>query len=181
MDLFGHKRAINVPLMYDVMMKCQCIKCPVQANSLCAKPKIVARMEMVKNTNMAKNMDPEMMKHMSPEEMKNMIPDIMKNEGMMKNAEMVRNMNFEQMRSMSREDMKKLSDEMMKNTPKEQIAIMQPKAEDMPGPYCANGVAACKDLDFNKMCICSGCEIFKNYNLTKAKPTIYFCKDGKAT
>ena len=163
------------------MMKCRCVTCPVQANSACAKPKIMDRMTMTKNYEMTKNKDPEMMKHMSPEEMKNMIPDFAKNEGVMKNAEMVKNIKFEQIRNMSREDMQKMSDEMMKNTPKEQMEKMIPKTEDMPGPYCSNGIAACKDLDFSKMCICSGCEVFKEYNLMKAKPTIYFCKDGKAT
>ena len=181
LDFLGHKRAINDPLTFDVMMKCKCVSCPVQANSECAKPKIATRLEMVRNSEMAKNMDPEMMKHVSPEEMKNMTPDIMKNEGMIKNAEIVKNMGIEQMLSVSREDMKKMSDEMMKNMPKEQIAMMQPKTEDMPGPYCANGTAICKDLDFSKMCICNGCQVFKDYNLMKAKPTLYFCKDGKAT
>ncbi len=181
MDLFSHKRAINVPLTFDVMMKCKCVTCPVQANSECSKPKITARMEMMKNAGMAKSMDPEMMKHMSPEDMKKMMPDMMQNEGMMKNLEMIRNISPQQMRNMSREDMQKMSDEMMKNTPKEQFEQMKPRAEDMPGPYCANGVAACNDLDFSKMCICSECQIYKDYNLTKAKPTLYFCKDGKAT
>jgi hypothetical protein len=111
---FGHKTEPKVLLTYDVMMKCQCPMCPVQVNSACAKPKIVAR------------------------------------------------------------------DEMMKNTPKEQIEGMMPKAEDMPGPYCANGVAVCKDFDFNKMCICSGCKVFKDFNLTKGKPMSHFCKEGKA-
>jgi hypothetical protein len=55
---------------------------------------------------------------------------------------------------------------------------MMPKLEDMPEPYCANGVAVCKDLDFSKMCICSGRQVFKDFNLMKAKPTIYF---GTAT
>jgi len=135
-------------------------------------------MKMMKNAEVSKN--PEMMKNMSPEEMKNMMPDFVKSEGTIKNAEMVRNMSFEQMRNISREDMQKMSDEMMKNTPKEQIAKMQPKPEEIPGPYCTNGVAFCKDLDFSKMCTCSGCQV-KDYNLMKAKPTIYFCKDGKAT
>lgn len=181
MDFFGHKRANTVPLTFDVMIKCKCVTCPVQANSACAKPKIMDRTAMVKNYEMTKNMDPEMMKNMSREEMKNMIPDFANNEGMLNNAEMVKNMSFEQMSNMSREDMQKMSDEMMKNTPKEQMEALKPKTEDMPGPYCSNGVAVCKDLDFSKMCICSGCEVFKEYNLIKAKPTIYFCKDGKST
>jgi hypothetical protein len=141
----------------------------------------MARMEMLKNAEMAKNMDPEMMKRMNPEEMKTMMPDFMKNEEFMKNVEMIRNISPEQMMSMSREDQKKMSDEMMKNTPKEQLEAMKPKTEDMPGPYCANGVAACKDLDFSKICICTTCQVYKDYNLMKAKPSLYFCNDGKAT
>jgi hypothetical protein len=95
------------------------------------------------------------------------------NTGMLKNAEMVR--------SMSREQMQAMSDEMKKNTPGQDMEKIRPKPEDMPGPYCANGAAACTDLDFNKMCICGGCQVFKELNLSKAKPNRYFCKDGKAT
>jgi hypothetical protein len=143
-------------------MKCQCAGCPVQVNSACAKPKIMARDEMMKNMNSG-----NIQNILSP--------------GMMQNMEMMKNMTPEKMRSMSREEMQKMSDEMMKNTPKEEISGMMPKAEDMPGPYCANGFAVCKDFDFSRMCICSGCQVYKDYNLRKAKPTIYFCKDGKAT
>jgi hypothetical protein len=161
LNLFGHKAGPKVLLTYDVMMKCKCGMCPVQANSACAKPKIAARDEMMKNPNA------EMSKIMTP--------------GMMKNLEMMKNMSPEMMRSMSRDQMKNMSDEMMRNTPKEQISGMMPKTEDMPGPYCANGVAVCKDLDFSKTCICSGCQVFKDFNLMKGKPMIYYCKDGKAT
>jgi hypothetical protein len=161
LNLFRRKTGPRVLLTYDVMMKCKCGLCPVQANSACAKPKIAARDEMMKNPNA------EMSSIMTP--------------GMIKNLEMIKNMNPETMRSMSREQMKNMSDEMMKNTPKEQIASMMPKPEDMPGPYCANGVAVCKDLDFSKMCVCSGCQVFKDFNLMKGKPTRYYCKDGKAT
>ncbi len=100
-------------------------------------------------------------------------------EGMMKNMEMMKNMAPETMRNMSQEQMKSMSDEMMKNSP--QDSSKMPKLEDMPGPYCANGVATCTDLDFSKMCICPSCQVFKDFNLMKAKPTSYFCKDGKAT
>jgi hypothetical protein len=137
LNLFGHKTEPKVLLTYDVMMKCKCGVCPVQANSACAKPKIMARDEMMKNPSS------EIKRIMTP--------------GMMQNLEM------------------------MKNTPREQIATMMPKVEDMPGPYCANGVAVCKDLDFSKTCICSGCQVFKDFSLMKGKPMSYFCKDGKAT
>jgi len=111
----------KVPLNEDVIMKCQCGMCPVQANSECAKPKIMLGMEM------KKKMTPEMMKSMTME----------------------------------------------------QKAAMMPKPEDMPGPYCAIGVAACKDLDFSKMCICPGCQVFKEYDLMNAKPMGTYCKNGK--
>lgn len=162
MNLFGHRTEPKVLLTYDVMMKCKCGVCPVQADSACAKPKIKARNEMMQN------MGPDMMSNM-------MTP------GMMKNVEIMRSMTPEMMRSMTREQMKNMSDEMMRNTPKEQIDMMKPKVEDMPGPYCSNGVAICKDLDFNKMCICSGCQVFKDFNLNKGKPKSYFCSGGKAT
>ena len=63
---------------------------------------------------------------------------------------------------------------------KEQITTMLPKADNLPGPYCATGVAACKDFDFSKMCLCGACQLFKDHNLIVAVPSSYFCKDGKA-
>jgi hypothetical protein len=158
LGLFGHKTEPKVLLTYDVMMKCKCATCPVQADSACAKSKIKARDEM----------------------MQNMISNVM-TPGMMENMEIMRNMTPEMIRSMTREQMQSMSDEMMRNTPKEQVDMMKLKVEDMPGPYCANGVAVCEDLDFGKMCICSGCQVFKDFNLSKGKPKSYFCKDGKAT
>ena len=159
MSLFGHKKEIQVTLTYDVILKCRCVSCSVQAFSACAKPKIAARNDMVENP--AKMMQ----QIMSP--------------GMMKNLEMIKNMNMEQMMVMSAEERKRMSDEMMKNTPQEQFAGMAPKTEDMPGPYCANGVAVCKDFDFSKTCSCNGCQVFKNFDLAKGKPISYFCRDGK--
>jgi hypothetical protein len=156
--LFGHKREINVTMTYDVILKCKCVTCPVQADSPCAKPKIGARNDMVKNPG-------------------NMIQQIM-SPRMMKNLEMLKNMNPGQLRGMSRDQMQSMSDEMMKNTPKEQIAETAPKAEDMPGPYCANGVAVCKYLDLSKTCSCSSCVVFKDYNLSRAKPTSYYLEKG---
>jgi hypothetical protein len=46
-------------------------------------------------------------------------------------------------------------DEMMRNTPKEQTEAMKPKLEDMTGSYCTKRVAACKNLDLSKACVCS--------------------------
>jgi len=99
--------------------------------------------------------------------------------GMMKNVEMIKGMDAQQVMGMSREQMKALSDEMNKNVPKESYETLAPKPEDFPGPYCANGVATCKDFDFTKLCMCGSCQIFSKYNLAKAKPNLYFCRDGK--
>ena len=63
---------------------------------------------------------------------------------------------------------------------KEQITTMLPKADNLPGPYCATGVTACKDFDFSKMCLCSACQLFKDLSLMTGKPTSYFCKSGRA-
>ena len=99
--------------------------------------------------------------------------------GMIKNLEMVREINYEQMRGMSKEQMQAMSQEMTKNVPKESYETMAPKPEEFPGPYCANGFAICKDFDFTKLCMCGSCQIFNKYNLAKAKPNLYFCRDGK--
>lgn len=144
-------------LTYDAMMKCRCVTCPVQVDSACVKPKIAARNELMQNPDLSRIISP----------------------GMQKNVDMVKDMNIGTIRGMSIEQMKKMSDQMMKNTPKEQTDSMMPKVEDMPGPYCANGVAVCKDLDYSKICICSGCQVFKDFNLSKGKPMSYFCRDGK--
>jgi hypothetical protein len=160
LGFFGHKTEPKVMLSYDVIMKCQCAVCPVQANSACAKPKIAARKDMLENMR-SRNTE----KLLGP--------------GMMQNVEMMKNMTPEMMRNMSIEEMQRMSDEMMKNMPTGQGGM--PKLEDMPGPYCANGVAVCKDLDFSKACICPGCQVFKDFNLAKAKLKSYYCKDGKAT
>ena len=162
LDLFGHKTQPKVTLTYDVMTKCQCTNCPVQTNSECAKPKIAARNDMINKMNSGN------------------VQDIL-GSGMMKNAEMMKNMTPEIMMKMSREQQKSMGDEMMKNMSNDDSSKMIPKPEDMPGPYCANGVAVCKDFDFSKMCICSNCQVFKDFNLAKTRPNIYFCKDGKAT
>jgi hypothetical protein len=162
LDFFGHKTQPKVMLNYDVITKCQCVNCPVQTGRECAKPKIAARNNMMSNVNSG-----NLQNILSP--------------GMIKNAEMMKNMTAETMMKMSREQQKSLSDEMKKNMSQDDPSKMMPKPEDMPGPYCANGVAACKDFDYSKMCICSGCQVFKDYNLMKAKPMMYFCKDGKAT
>jgi len=73
-----------------------------------------------------------------------------------------------------------MTPEMMKNMTPDQITKMMPQVKDMPGPYCAIGTATCKDLDFTKMCTCSQCQVFKDFNLMQGKPMGYFCKNGRA-
>src|SRR4030067_710217 len=46
MPLFGRKEEGKVPLNNDVMMKCMCGMCPVQAESACSRPKIKSMMDM---------------------------------------------------------------------------------------------------------------------------------------
>lgn len=57
---------------------------------------------------------------------------------------------------------------------------MSPEPEEFPGMYCANGKAACKDIDTNKKCKCVDCEVWKENELELKQPTTYFCKNGKA-
>jgi hypothetical protein len=66
LGFFGHKTEPKVMLSYDVIMKCQCAMCPVQANSACAKPKIAAREEMLENMrsgNTEKLLGPGSLRH----------------------------------------------------------------------------------------------------------------------
>ena len=73
-----------------------------------------------------------------------------------------------------------ITPEMLQGLTREQISEVVPDVNELPGPYCASGVAACKDLDFNKMCLCSNCQLFKDFNLASGKPLSYFCKHGRA-
>ncbi|MBI4267486.1 MAG: DUF2769 domain-containing protein [Chloroflexi bacterium] len=51
-------------------------------------------------------------------------------------------------------------------------------SEAVPALYCASGTASCQDIDFHKDCICTGCPVYFRYRLKKAKPVLYFCRDG---
>lgn len=46
LPLFGHKEEQKVPLNNDVIMKCMCGMCPVQAQSACSVPKLKMMMDM---------------------------------------------------------------------------------------------------------------------------------------
>ena len=52
------------------------------------------------------------------------------------------------------------------------------KHEEIPGQYCGAGKATCTDLDPGQTCMCTGCEVFKQYELMKGQPIGYYCRDG---
>jgi hypothetical protein len=56
-----------------------------------------------------------------------------------------------------------------------------PKSEYIPGMYCSKGKSLCKDLNFDKQCICGSCDVWKDYDLKDANPNNHFCQHGKAT
>ena len=128
--MFERKEEGRVPLNDDVMMKCICGKCPVQAQSACSRPKIQKMMEMMASMSQPK-------------------------EGM-GSAGMPMSLAESSMRE------------------------MKPNPEEMPALYCSIGVAACKDLDNNKACICGQCQVYKDFSLMQGRPVEHFCFNDKA-
>jgi hypothetical protein len=61
---------------------------------------------------------------------------------------------------------------------KEALTIDPIRPEDIPGMYCATGIAFCNDTDFSKMCSCPDCPIYIDYQLIKGTPKKYYCRDG---
>ena len=55
-----------------------------------------------------------------------------------------------------------------------------PRPEDLPFAYCAAGTATCTDLDIQQPCICTDCQVYKDYKLNEGHPDLYFCKEGIA-
>ena len=55
-----------------------------------------------------------------------------------------------------------------------------PEPDDLPGLYCATGVAACEDIDTTQMCICGDCPLWDEYTLLSGKPLGYYCRKGKS-
>lgn len=53
-------------------------------------------------------------------------------------------------------------------------------SESIPALYCAVGKSSCKDLDYNKLCQCGECSIWKEENLEDGLPMGYFCRDGES-
>lgn len=127
--MFGKKEEGRVPLNNDVMMKCICGTCPVQAESACSRPKLEKMMKMRAG-----------------------------------------------MSSMEEGEMGGMSMSVAQGP----MGEMKPNPEDMAGVYCSIGVAACKDLDANKACICRQCQVYKDFNLAKARPVEHFCFNSKA-
>jgi hypothetical protein len=68
----------------------------------------------------------------------------------------------------------------MEMMPKLKESKMMPDPEMVPGVYCANGKAACTDIDTSKMCNCNQCALWKEYDLPNGEPMGYFCRDGAA-
>src|ERR1035437_5620871 len=60
----------------------------------------------------------------------------------------------------------------------EEVEVLEP--QKVPGIYCSTGITTCKDLDFNKQCICYTCPVWDSYELENSKTIIYFCNKGEA-
>jgi Protein of unknown function (DUF2769) len=60
----------------------------------------------------------------------------------------------------------------------EAIPIFEP--EEFPWLYCAVGRAKCRDLNFEKQCVCKDCKVWKENNLSIADTLEYYCKNGNA-
>ena len=52
--------------------------------------------------------------------------------------------------------------------------------EQLPGMYCATGVAECEDLETGKTCLCYNCSVFDDNDMEDGLPYGYYCRDGKA-
>ena len=68
----------------------------------------------------------------------------------------------------------------MSAMPSQMDEMRIPKAEDLPGPFCSIGKAACSDLDNSKACIYNQCQVYKEFNLATGKPVEHFCFNDRA-
>jgi Protein of unknown function (DUF2769) len=57
---------------------------------------------------------------------------------------------------------------------------METNPEMVPTLYCAIGKSSCNDFDFNEMCQCNKCPLWKEYDLAYGEPLGSFCRDGEA-
>ncbi len=55
-------------------------------------------------------------------------------------------------------------------------SMPMPSGADVPGVYCATGVAACNDLDVSQTCICMQCLVYGEGGLQGWK----YCERGSA-
>lgn len=92
------------------LKKCICTTCPVQADSACAKEKLMKMQEIMQEIEGEIKLDPEI----------------------------------------------------------------------TPALYCASGRAVCTDLDFDQICQCNYCDIWKKNDLDNGEPMGYFCRDGES-
>lgn len=53
--------------------------------------------------------------------------------------------------------------------------------QKVPGVYCSAGTTTCRDLNFNRQCLCYTCPVWEGYELEKSTPIMYFCNKGRAT
>ena len=76
MPLFGRKKEEQkVPLNNDVVMKCMCGMCPVQAQSVCSVPKLKMMMDMKANMGMKGSEMPAGSMRAMPDQMKMKMPN----------------------------------------------------------------------------------------------------------
>ena len=68
----------------------------------------------------------------------------------------------------------------MSAMPNQMENMKMPKPEELPGPFCSIGKAACNDLDRNKACICPTCQVYKEFSLVSGKPIEHFCFNDRA-
>ena len=71
-------------------------------------------------------------------------------------------------------------DAAMKMMSDPKAAKRMPKPSEVPQLYCSTGKAACKDIDPDQMCICGSCAVWVEHRLADARPSMYFCLEGKA-
>ncbi len=50
----------------------------------------------------------------------------------------------------------------------------------VPGLYCSSGVAACRDIDTSRQCICGGCAVYNQFSLGNGSPADHYCRNGAA-
>jgi hypothetical protein len=54
------------------------------------------------------------------------------------------------------------------------------RPEDIPGVYCATGIAASTDIKVEQDCVCGKCVIFPEYRLFNYEPMCHYCISGSA-